>query len=121
VVFIIKKTCKGMNHYDNDTQVKIIIGCTLLHNYLWEYQRSDEFFMVYEHENIDVNDIDQQMTQNNNVGSSSQSYDQEMQVQCKEIILMCVPDICDWLRTYFSVVCHMLSVIVNFILLLIAY
>ncbi|KAG5580050.1 hypothetical protein H5410_050677 [Solanum commersonii] len=37
--------------------------------------------MVYEHENIVVNDIDQQMTQSNNVGSSSRSYDREMQVQ----------------------------------------
>ena len=40
--------------------------------------------MVYKHKNIVADDIDQQMTQNNNVGQSSQSYDREMQVQLEE-------------------------------------
>lgn len=42
--------------------------------------------MIHEHENIVADDIDQQMTQNNNVGSSSRSHDREMQVQLEEII-----------------------------------
>lgn len=42
--------------------------------------------MIYKHENTVANDIDQQMTQSNNVGSSSQSHDREMQVQLEEIV-----------------------------------
>ena len=49
---------QGMNHYDIDIQVKIVIACAVLRNYLREYQRSDEIFMVYERENIFANDID---------------------------------------------------------------
>jgi len=75
-----------MNHYDIDTQVKIVIACAVLHNYLRKYQSSDEIFMVYEHEDIVAEDIDQQMTQSNNVGSSSRSHDREMQVQREEIV-----------------------------------
>ncbi|KAG5598711.1 hypothetical protein H5410_030081 [Solanum commersonii] len=67
-----------MNHYDIGKRVKIVITCAVLHDYLREFQRSDEIFMVDEHENIVANDIDQQITQSINVGSSSQSYDQEM-------------------------------------------
>ncbi len=77
---------QGMNHYDIDTQVKIVIACAVLHNYLREYQSTDEIFMVYEHENIVADDIDQQMAQSNNVGSSSRSHDREMQVQREEIV-----------------------------------
>ena len=77
---------QGMNHYDIDTQVKIVIACVVLHNYLREYQSTDEIFMVYEHENIVADDIDQQMAQSNNVGSSSRSHDREMQVQREEIV-----------------------------------
>ena len=77
---------QGMNHYDIDTQVKIVIVCAVLHNYLREYQSTDEIFMVYEHENIVADDIDQQMAQSNNVGSSSRSHDREMQVQREEIV-----------------------------------
>ncbi|KAG5615397.1 hypothetical protein H5410_015221 [Solanum commersonii] len=62
------------------TQVKIIITYTVLHNYLLEYRRSDKIFIVYEHENIAAIDIEQQMTQSNNVDSSSWSYDREIQV-----------------------------------------
>ena len=51
-----------------------------------KYQRSDEFFTIYEHEDICIDDIDQQMTQSSNVDSSSQSYDREMQVQREEIV-----------------------------------
>lgn len=75
-----------MNHYDIDTQVKIVIACAVLHNYLREYQSTDDIFMVYEHENIVVDDSEQQMTQSNNVGSSSRSHDREMQVQREEIV-----------------------------------
>ena len=75
-----------MNHYDIDIQVKIVIACAVLRNYLREYQSIDEIFMVYEHENRDTDDIDQQMTQSNNVGSSSWSHDWEMQVQREEIV-----------------------------------
>ncbi|KAG5626608.1 hypothetical protein H5410_011826 [Solanum commersonii] len=42
--------------------------------------------MVYEHEDIVAEDIDQQMAQSNNVDSSSRSHDQEMQVQREEIV-----------------------------------
>ncbi|KAG5626003.1 hypothetical protein H5410_011221 [Solanum commersonii] len=41
--------------------------------------------MIYEHENIVADDIDQQMAQSNNVDSSSRSHDREMQVQREEI------------------------------------
>lgn len=77
---------QGMNHYDIDTQVKILIACGVSHTYLQEYQSSDEISMVCEHENIVADDIDQQMTQSNNVGSSCWSYDQEMQAQREENI-----------------------------------
>ena len=66
---------QGMNHYDIDTQVKIVITCAVLHNYLREYQSSDEIFMVYEHEIIVVDNIDQQIAQSNNVRSSPRSHD----------------------------------------------
>ncbi|KAK4710498.1 hypothetical protein R3W88_005011 [Solanum pinnatisectum] len=75
---------QGMNHYDINTQV--IIACAVLHNYLREYQSTDEIFMVYEQENIVADDIDQQMAQSNNVGSSSRSHDREMQVQHEKIV-----------------------------------
>ena len=42
--------------------------------------------MVYEHENIVADDIDQQMAQSNNVGSYYWLYDREMQVQRDEIL-----------------------------------
>ncbi|KAG5604678.1 hypothetical protein H5410_026170 [Solanum commersonii] len=58
----------------------------VLHNHLQKYQNSDEIFMVYEHEGIIAEDIDQQMAQSNNVGSSSRSHDREMQVQREKII-----------------------------------
>ena len=51
-----------------------------------KYQRSDEIFTVYEHEDIVTDDINQQMAQSSNVGSSSRSYDREMQVQREEIV-----------------------------------
>ncbi|KAG5584317.1 hypothetical protein H5410_044751 [Solanum commersonii] len=38
------------------------------------------------HENIVADDFDQQAAQSNNVGSSSQSHDQEMQVQREKIV-----------------------------------
>jgi len=41
--------------------------------------------MIYEHKNVVADDIDQQMTLSNNVGSFSRSYDREMQVQREEI------------------------------------
>ena len=56
---------QGMNHYDIDTQVKILIACGVSHTYLQEYQSSDEISIVCEHENIVTNDIDQKMTQSN--------------------------------------------------------
>ncbi|KAG5616375.1 hypothetical protein H5410_016199 [Solanum commersonii] len=58
----------------------------VLHNYLREYQSTDEIFIVYENENIVADDIDQQIAQSNNVGSSSRSHDREMQVQREEIV-----------------------------------
>ncbi|KAG5612851.1 hypothetical protein H5410_024132 [Solanum commersonii] len=58
----------------------------VLHNYLREYQSIDEIFMVYKHEDIVAEDIDQHMAQSNNVGSSSRSHDREMQVQREEIV-----------------------------------
>ncbi|KAG5579471.1 hypothetical protein H5410_050098 [Solanum commersonii] len=63
-----------------------VMNKSVLHNYLREYQSSDEIFMVYEHEDIVAEDIDQQMAQSNNVGSSSRSHDREMQVQLEEIV-----------------------------------
>ena len=42
--------------------------------------------MVYKHKNIVADDMDQHMVQSNNVGSSSQSNDREVQVQLEEII-----------------------------------
>lgn len=75
-----------MNHYEIDTQEKNIITCAVLHNHLREYQRIDYMFMVYEHKNIIADDIDQKMTQTNNVGSSSRPHDREMQVQIEKII-----------------------------------
>ncbi|KAG5579165.1 hypothetical protein H5410_049792 [Solanum commersonii] len=48
--------------------------------------KDDEIFMVYEHENIVADDIDQQMAQSNNVGSFSRPHDREMQVQREEIV-----------------------------------
>ena len=47
---------------------------------------SNEIFTVYEHEDIGTGDIDQQIAQSSNVGSSSRSYDREMQVQLEEIV-----------------------------------
>ncbi|KAG5617604.1 hypothetical protein H5410_017428 [Solanum commersonii] len=47
---------------------------------------TDEIFLVYEHANIVADDIDQQMAQSNNVGSSSRSHDREMQIQREEIV-----------------------------------
>ncbi|KAG5584025.1 hypothetical protein H5410_044459 [Solanum commersonii] len=41
--------------------------------------------MVYKHENIVADDIDQQMAQSNNVGSSSRSHDREMQIKHEKI------------------------------------
>ncbi|KAG5570905.1 hypothetical protein H5410_060671 [Solanum commersonii] len=58
----------------------------VLPNYLREYQSTDELFMVYENENIVADNIDQQMAQINNVGSSSRSHDREMQVQHEKIV-----------------------------------
>ncbi|KAG5619971.1 hypothetical protein H5410_005189 [Solanum commersonii] len=43
-------------------------------------------FVVAGWEDIVAEDVDQQMTQSNNVGSSSRSHDREMQVQCEEIV-----------------------------------
>ena len=77
---------QGINHYDIDTQVTIIIACAVLHKNLREYQRNDAIFKIYEHENIGTDDIDQQMVLSSNVGSSSWSYDRKMQVQCEEIV-----------------------------------
>ncbi|KAG5629353.1 hypothetical protein H5410_001070 [Solanum commersonii] len=42
--------------------------------------------MVYGHENIVADDIDQQTAQSNNIGSSSRSHDREMQVQREKIV-----------------------------------
>lgn len=64
-----------MNHHDISTQVKILIVYTMLHSYLKKYQRNDEIFMVYDHENVVENFSDKKRTQCNNVGPSSQSYD----------------------------------------------
>ncbi|KAG5602202.1 hypothetical protein H5410_033572 [Solanum commersonii] len=47
---------------------------------------TDDIFMVYENENVVADDIDRQMTQSNNVGSTSRSHDREMQVQREEIV-----------------------------------
>ena len=44
--------------------------------------------LVYEYENIVADDIDQQMTQSNNVTSSFQSHNREMQVQREEIFFV---------------------------------
>lgn len=71
---------QGINHYDINTQAKIVISCAILHSYLQEYQRNNEIFIVYMHENIAVDDIDQQMVQSNKIGSSSRPNYRAMQV-----------------------------------------
>ncbi|KAG5616472.1 hypothetical protein H5410_016296 [Solanum commersonii] len=51
--------------------------------------RGDTIFSKnHDMESYDIvaEDIDQQMAQSNNVGSSSRSHDREMQVQCEEIV-----------------------------------
>ncbi|KAG5605058.1 hypothetical protein H5410_026550 [Solanum commersonii] len=63
--------------------------------------KSDEIFMVYEHENIVANDIDQQMAQSNNVGSSYRSYDREMQVQREKIVCTMWED---YIKDYYTTI-----------------
>lgn len=59
---VITHNWNNMNYCVIDTQAKIGITYTMLYNYLWKYQRRKEIFMIYKHENIVANDIDQQMT-----------------------------------------------------------
>lgn len=60
--------------YDINTQVKLVISFSVLYDYLREYQKTDEIFMIYEHENIATNNTEQQMTQCNNICLSFRSY-----------------------------------------------
>jgi len=69
---------QDMNHYDIDTQVMIVIAYTMRHNLLQEYQGSRENSRNMTHDNTIANDIDQQTSQSNNVGSSFQSFDLEI-------------------------------------------
>lgn len=77
---------QGMNNYDIDTQVWIVIACGVLRNFLHEHQSSDEIFTEYEHNDIVVDDPDQQPTEINNVASTSRSADQVMHDRREEIV-----------------------------------
>lgn len=52
-------------------------------------KRNDEIYMVYEHENKIANDIDQPMTQNNNVGSSSRHMIEKDKFNMRKLFLLC--------------------------------
>lgn len=63
------------------TNVEFIIASNqfLLSNYIHQIH--------YFQPNLFTNQIDQKMAQSNNIGSSSHSYEREMQVQCERTVL----------------------------------
>ena len=48
-----------MNKYECDMQVKIVIACTVLHNFLREHQSSDGIFNEYENDDMVVDESDE--------------------------------------------------------------
>nr|XP_016515762.1 PREDICTED: uncharacterized protein LOC107832428 [Nicotiana tabacum] len=77
---------QGMNNYDFNTQVKIVIACAVLHNFLRELQSGDGIFTEYEHDDTDVDETEQQSTQSSNTTSSFRSSDREMHARREEIV-----------------------------------
>ena len=75
-----------MNNYECDMQVKIVIACAVLHNFLREHQSSDGIFNEYENDDMVVDESDELLAQGNNIASSSRSSDSEMQVHREEIV-----------------------------------
>lgn len=69
---------QGMNNYECDMQVKIVIACVVLHNFLREHQSSDEIFNEYENDDMVVDESDELLAQGNNIASSSRSSDSKM-------------------------------------------
>lgn len=66
---------QGMNNYDLDMQVKIILGCIILHNFLRENQCNNGIFTEYESNDMIYEENDEQSIQCINVASSSWSSD----------------------------------------------
>lgn len=64
----------------------------MFHNYLREYLKSDEFVMVYEHENIVANDTNKQMAQSNNICSSSRSYIVKFKINVRRLSISSYPN-----------------------------
>ena len=77
---------QGMNNYECDMQVKIVIACAVLHNFLREHQSSDGIFNEYENDDMVVDESDELLAQGNNIASSSRSSDSEMQAHREEIV-----------------------------------
>ena len=69
---------QGMNNYECDMQVKIVIACAILHNFLREHQSSDGIFNENENDDIVVDESDELLAQGNNIASSSRSSDSKM-------------------------------------------
>ena len=67
---------QGMNNYECDMQVKIVIACAVLHNFLCEHQSSDGIFN--ENDDMVVDESDELLAQGNNRASSSRSSDSKM-------------------------------------------
>ena len=51
-----------MNNYECDMQVKIVIACAVLHNFLREHQSSDEIFNEYESNDMVIVEQSAQVT-----------------------------------------------------------
>ncbi|PHU04596.1 Phytoene synthase, chloroplastic [Capsicum chinense] len=75
-----------MNNYDIETQVRIVIACAVLHNFLWEHQSSDRIFTDFEDDDIGVDEPSEQLTGITNVASSSRAADREMHFRREKII-----------------------------------
>ena len=77
---------QGMKNYECDMQVKIVIACAVLHNFLREHQISDGIYNEYENDDMVVDESDELLAQGNNIASSSRSSDSEMQAHREEIV-----------------------------------
>ena len=75
-----------MNNNECDMQVKIVIACAVLHNFLREHQSSDGIFNEYENDDMVVDESDELLAQGNNIASSSRSSDSKMQAHREEIV-----------------------------------
>lgn len=56
-----------MNNYELDMQVKIVVACAVLHNFLRENQSNDEIFNEHECDDMVTDEDDEQSTQSNNI------------------------------------------------------